>query len=230
MKNDPRVLIVEEDAAIAELLAVNLRHNGYAPSVAFDAATALREVDMALPNVIIVDWQLRESSGLDLAIHWRRHERTRHLPILMLSALGSDEAKVAALDAGVDDYITKPFSTLELMARIRAILRRKSRDLGADVLECGSLRLEAASHRISLGEAELHVGPTEFRLLYSLMKRPGKVCSRALLREEVWGNYEFVAERTVDVHIKRLREGLQTAGSMIETVRGTGYRFSSLRN
>jgi two-component system phosphate regulon response regulator PhoB len=227
MKKMPMVLIVEDEPAIAELIAVNLRHNGFQPVWAEDGVTAQRELDAVLPDVILLDWMLPGASGLALARKWRADSRTKAVPILMLTARGDEPDKVAGLDAGADDYITKPFSTQELLARIRAVLRRRAPEQIQDKVNIGELVLDAAAHRVSWQGDMLKVGPTEFKLLHYLMKHPERVHSRAQLLDKVWGDHVFLEERTVDVHVKRLREALGMAGALIETVRGAGYRLSA---
>ena len=221
------VLIVEDEPAIAELIAVNLRHNGFQPVWAEDGVTAQRELDAVLPDVILLDWMLPGASGLALARKWRADSRTKAVPILMLTARGDEPDKVAGLDAGADDYITKPFSTQELLARIRAVLRRRAPEQIQDKVSIGELVLDAAAHRVSWQGDMIKVGPTEFKLLHYLMKHPERVHSRAQLLDKVWGDHVFIEERTVDVHVKRLREALGMAGALIETVRGAGYRLSA---
>ncbi len=227
MRKLPRVLIVEDEPAIAELIAVNLRHNGFAPTVVFDGQAAQREVDAVLPDVILLDWMLPGESGASLARQWRRHERTKTIPILMLTARSDESDKVQGLDAGADDYITKPFSTQELLARIRAVLRRRAPEVVNDSVQIGPLALDAATYRVTHEGSELKVGPTEFKLLHYLMKHAERVHTRATLLDKIWGDHVFIEERTVDVHIKRLRESLGVAGAMIETVRGAGYRLTA---
>ena len=227
MKKLPRVLIVEDEPSIAELLAVNLRHNGFAPIWAEDGESAQRELDAVLPDVILLDWMLPGSSGVQLARKWRADARTRQVPILMLTARGDEPDKVAGLDAGADDYITKPFSTHELLARIRAVLRRRAPEQAGDSVTIGALVIDAATHRVTHQGQPLKLGPTEFKLLYYLMKHPERVHSRAQLLDKVWGDHVFIEERTVDVHIKRLREALGAAGAMVETIRGAGYRVTA---
>jgi len=226
MKNQPRVLIVEDEPSIAELIAVNLRHNGFQPVWAEDGASAQRELDAILPDVILLDWMLPGQSGLALARKWRGDARAKAVPILMLTARGDEPDKIAGLDAGADDYITKPFSTQELLARIRAVLRRRAPEQGNETVTIGALALDAATHRVTWKGQSLKVGPTEFKLLHFLMKHPERVHSRSQLLDKVWGDHVFIEERTVDVHVKRLRESLGVAGTMIETVRGAGYRLS----
>lgn len=228
MKNQPRILIVEDEPAIAELIAVNLTHGGFLPVISGDSVAAQRELDAVLPDAILLDWMLPGQSGLALARHLRKQPRTKGIPILMLTAKGDEPDKVAGLDAGADDYITKPFSTQELLARIRAVLRRRAPESVSDSVTVGELTLDAATHRISYLGQELKLGPTEFKLLHYLMKHAERVHSRSALLDKVWGDHVFIEERTVDVHIKRLREALGGAGAMVETVRGAGYRLTSL--
>ena len=225
MKREPRVLIVEDEPAIAELVAVNLRHNGFQPVWAEDGMAAQRVMDAVLPDVILLDWMLPGETGPALARRWRSDARTKGVPILMLTARGDEPDKVVGLDAGADDYITKPFSTQELLARIRAVLRRRAPEQVADTAVVGELVLDAAAHRVTWRGQPLKVGPTEFKLLHYLMKHPERVHSRAQLLDKIWGDHVFIEERTVDVHVKRLRETLGGAGGMIETVRGAGYRL-----
>ena len=227
MRTLPRVLIVEDEAPIAELIAVNLRHNGFQPTWAMDSETAQRELDAVLPDVILLDWMLPGESGLSLAKKWRKDARTKGVPILMLTARGDEADRVAGLDAGADDYITKPFSTQELLARIRAVLRRRAPEQVAEPIDIGGLALDAATHRVSWQGQPLKLGPTEFKLLHYLMKHAERVHSRTQLLDKIWGDHVVIEERTVDVHVKRLREALGSASAMVETVRGAGYRFTA---
>jgi len=227
MKHQPRVLIVEDEPAIAELIAVNLRHNGFQPTWAEDGVAAQRELDAVLPDAILLDWMLPGQSGVALAKKWRADARTKAIPILMLTARGDEPDKIMGLDAGADDYITKPFSTQEMLARIRAVLRRRAPEQVNDSVSIGELVLDAATHRVSWQGQPLKVGPTEYKLLHYLMKHPERVHSRGQLLDKVWGDHVFIEERTVDVHVKRLREALGVAGAMVETVRGAGYRLTS---
>jgi len=226
MKSQPRILIVEDEPSIAELVAVNLRHNGFQPVWAEDGVAAQRELDAALPDAILLDWMLPGQSGLALARKWRSEARTKTIPILMLTARGDEPDKVAGLDAGADDYITKPFSTQEMLARIRAVLRRRTPEEAGDSVSVGALKLDAGTHRVSWHDKALKLGPTEFKLLHHLMRNPERVHTRSQLLDKVWGDHVFIEERTVDVHVKRLREALGPAGAMIETVRGAGYRLA----
>ena len=227
MKKLPTILVVEDEPAIAELIAVNLRHNGFQPFWAEDGDSAQRELDAVLPDVILLDWMLPGQSGLQLARQWRADRRTQAIPILMLTARGDEPDKVAGLDAGADDYVTKPFSTQELLARIRAVLRRRAPGQAGESIAVGALKLDGATHRVSWQGQPVKLGPTEFRLLRHLMRQPERVHSRAQLLDKVWGDHVFIEERTVDVHVKRLREALGEASAMIETVRGAGYRLTA---
>lgn len=227
MKQTPRVLVVEDEPAIAELISVNLRHNGFTPVWAEDGASAQRELDAVLPDAILLDWMLPGQSGIALARKWRSDPRTKVVPILMLTARGDEPDKVAGLDAGADDYITKPFSTQEMLARIRAVLRRRAPELASESVTVGHLVLDGATHRVTWQAQLLKIGPTEFKLLHYLMTHPERVHSRSQLLDKVWGDHVFIEERTVDVHVKRLRESLGVAGAMVETVRGAGYRLTA---
>lgn len=220
-----RVLVVEDEPDIAKLIRINLDYSGFQTVLAEDGASAHREINAVLPDVILLDWMLPGQNGIDLARQWRAHARTKDVPILMLTAKGEEHDKVLGLENGVDDYITKPFSPRELVARIRAVLRRRSPERIADCVTQGQLALDAGNFVVTFAGQELKPGPTEFRLLHYLMKHPERVHSRTQLLDKVWGDHVFIEERTVDVHIKRLREALGAAGSMIETVRGAGYRL-----
>lgn len=226
MRSLPRILIVEDESSIAELISVNLRHNGFQPVWAMDAESAQRELDEILPDVILLDWMLPGESGLTLARRWRSAARTRTVPILMLTARGDESDRVAGLDAGADDYIVKPFSPRELLARIRAVLRRRVPESVGGLVKIAELQLDADTYRVSWRDKPLKVGPTEFKLLQYLMRHPERVHTRGMLLDKVWGDHVYIEERTVDVHVKRLRESLGEAGTMIETVRGAGYRLT----
>jgi len=223
----PAVLVVEDEPAIAELIAVNLRHHGFQPTVAPDSAAAQREIDAVLPDLVLLDWMLPGESGLTLARRWRSDPRTKAVPIIMLTARGDEADRVAGLDAGADDYMAKPFSTKEMLARIRAVLRRRAPEQGNVTLESGALKLDTATHRVTYAGQALKLGPTEFKLLQYLMSHAERVHSRGQLLDKVWGDHVFIEERTVDVHIKRLREALGEAAVMVETVRGAGYRLTA---
>jgi two-component system, OmpR family, phosphate regulon response regulator PhoB len=226
------ILIVEDESAIAELISINLRHAGFEVTIAATAEQAQAAVDGELPDLIILDWMLPGQSGLSLAKRWRGAERTRELPIIMLTARADESDKISGLDAGADDYLTKPFSTNELMARIRAVLRRKAPEALDAAVEVGPLKIDPSTRRVSRemegGTREVKVGATEFRLLHFFMTHPERVHSRAQLLDRVWGDHVFIEERTVDVHVKRLREALTPVhcAQMIETVRGAGYRLT----
>ena len=227
MRSLPRILIVEDESSIAELISVNLRHNGFQPIWAMDAESAQRELDEILPDVILLDWMLPGESGLTLARRWRSSARTKAVPILMLTARGDEADRVAGLDAGADDYIVKPFSPRELLARIRAVLRRRVPESAGGAVKIGQLQLDADTYRVSWQDKLLKIGPTEFKLLQYLMRHPERVHTRGMLLDKVWGDHVYIEERTVDVHVKRLRESLGDAGAMIETVRGAGYRLTA---
>ena len=227
-----RVLVVEDESAIAELVSINLRHAGYDVVIAATAERAQLEVDRELPDLVLLDWTLPGASGLQLARRWRGETRTRELPIIMLTARNEEADRVGGLDAGADDYLTKPFSTKELLARMRAVLRRKAPEALDSAVEVAGLRLDPTTRRVTRlidGQSrEVKVGPTEFRLLHFLMTHPERVHSRAQLLDRVWGDHVFIEERTVDVHVKRLREALGPVhcAALIETVRGAGYRMT----
>jgi two-component system phosphate regulon response regulator PhoB len=223
----PAVLVVEDEPAIAELIAVNLRHNGFRPTWAMDSASAQRELDAALPDLILLDWMLPGESGLVLAKRWRANPRTKSIPLIMLTARGDESDRVAGLDAGADDYIAKPFSTRELLARIRAVLRRRAPEPVGEAIDIGDLNLDPGTHRVTFKGQALKLGPTEFKLLHYLMGHSERVHSRGQLLDQVWGDHVYIEERTVDVHVKRLREAMGLAGTMVETVRGAGYRITA---
>lgn len=222
-----RVLVVEDEEAIAELIAINLRHAGFVVDTAADADQAATLVDRMLPDLVMLDWMLPGRSGLALAKQWRSQARTRDMPLIMLTARSAEVDKVAGLESGADDYITKPFSTNEMLARVRAVLRRRAPETLDTSVTVGALVLDPATRRVHRDSQEARLGPTEFRLLHFLMSHPRRVHSRAQLLDRVWGDHVFIEERTVDVHIKRLREALQPlqCADMIETVRGAGYRL-----
>ena len=221
------ILIVEDEPAIAELVSLHCRHAGYTVKVAHAVLDARDIVDETLPDLVVLDWRLPDKSGIDFARELRRDERTRDLPILMLTARAAEDDKVRGLEVGADDYVTKPFSPKELVARIKALLRRAAPDVSEEPLEVAGLRLEPASHRVTGNGTELKVGPTEFRLLRFFMARPERVMTRQALLDGVWGDHVFIEERTVDVHVRRLRLALEPSGhdALVETVRGGGYRL-----
>ncbi|MCM0608604.1 MAG: phosphate regulon transcriptional regulator PhoB [Ideonella sp. WA131b] len=224
----PRILIVEDEPAIAELVALNLRHSGYETQCVGTCADADTVVRAALPDLVVLDWMLPGESGVALARRWRADTRTRNLPIVMLTARSQEADLVQGLDAGADDYLAKPFSNAELLARIRAVLRRKAPESTDVAVQVGRLSLDPTTMRASADGVPVHLGPTEFRLLRFLLSHPERVHTRAQLLDRVWGDHVFIEERTVDVHIKRLREALTAVdcAAMIETVRGAGYRLA----
>ncbi|HKO86990.1 MAG TPA: phosphate regulon transcriptional regulator PhoB [Burkholderiales bacterium] len=223
------ILVVEDEAAIQELLAMNLEHAGHHVMRAKDAEQASQLLRHALPDLVLLDWMLPGQSGLSFARSLRQDDRTKRIPIIMLTARGQEQDKVAGLESGADDYMTKPFSPRELLARIKAVLRRRAPQLTDEAIDIGGLRLEPATHRVSGGGRHIDLGPTEFRLLHFLMAHPERVHSRRQLLDQVWGDHVFVEERTVDVHIRRLRKALEPTAhdALIETVRGSGYRVAA---
>lgn len=222
------ILAVEDEPAILELIRVNLADAGYDVQGAPDAETAQAMLKGELPDLVLLDWMLPGLSGLALAKQLRGDPRTRELPIIMVTARNDEADKVAGLEAWVDDYVTKPFSPRELRARIKALLRRRAPESAEDVLSAGPLKLDPASHRVTIDGRTVPLGPTEFRLLRFLLARPERVHSRAQLQDQVWGEGVYIEERTVDVHIRRLRVALEPFGQdrLIETVRGSGYRLA----
>ena len=221
----PNVLIVEDEDAILELIAVNLQHAGQVPWRARSVEEAEKAINIALPDVVLLDWMLPGESGMAFARRLRADRRTKSIPIIMLTARVEERDKVAGLEAGADDYVTKPFSPKELVARIKAVLRRRAPELTDDVVQIEDLRLDPVSHRVTGGGRKIDLGPTEFRLLHFFMTHPDRIYSRTQLLDEVWGDHVFVEERTVDVHIRRLRQALTASeyDRLIETVRGSGY-------
>ena len=219
------VLVVEDEPQILELVAINLEHLGHKVLRAASAEEAETAIRAALPDVVVLDWMLPGESGLAFARRLRSDERTRELPILMLTARAMEQDKISGLEAGADDYLTKPFSPKELAARIKAVLRRRAPQRSGDVVELEGLRLDPASHRVSAGEHRLSLSPAEFKLLHFLLTHPGRVYSRSQLLDQVWGDHVYIEERTVDVHIRRLRKALEPSGHdrLIDTVRGAGY-------
>ena len=223
-----QILVVEDEPAIQELIALNLEQAGQRPVMASSAEQALERIQEALPDLVLLDWMLPGQSGLELARRLRGDARTKKLPIIMLTARGDEEDKLRGLETGADDYITKPFSVKELQARIKAVLRRRAPEITDDVIEYHGLKLDPAAHRITGKGKDLAMGPTEFRLLHFFMTHPERVYSRTQLLDQVWGDHVFIEERTVDVHIRRLRSALGPSGheAYIHTIRGSGYRFS----
>lgn len=223
------VLVVEDEPAIQELIAYNLKQAGHQPLRADNAEQALVLVANALPDLVLLDWMLPGLSGIELAKRLRADKRTRAIPIIMLTARSEEQDKLQGLEIGADDYITKPFSPRELNARIKAVLRRRAPEMTDDLVEMGGLSLDPASHRVIGKGQPVELGPTEFRLLHFLMTHPERVHSRTQLLDQIWGDHVFLEERTVDVHIRRLRKALEPTGldGLVQTVRGTGYRFSA---
>ena len=228
-----RILIVDDEPAIRDMVAFALRKAEYEPLHAGDAREASAAIVEQVPDLILLDWMLPGSSGLELARRWRRESLTRDVPIIMLTARGEENDRVGGLEAGVDDYVVKPFSARELLARIRAVMRRSREDDEDGSVQVGALRIDGAAHRVFAGAggepAPVAIGPTEYRLLHFFMTHPERVYSRSQLLDHVWGGSVYVEERTVDVHIRRLRKTLEPHGldAMVQTVRGTGYRFSA---
>ena len=227
-----RILIVDDEPAIREMVAYALRKGEYEPMHAGDAREAQAAIADRVPELILRDWLLPGTSGLELARRWRREDLTRDVPIIMLTARGEENDRVGGLEAGVDDYVVKPFSARELLARIRAVMRRSREDDEDGSVQVGALRIDGAAHRVFArqdgSDTPIAIGPTEYRLLHFFMTHPERVYSRSQLLDHVWGGSVYVEERTVDVHIRRLRKALEPFGcaDMIQTVRGTGYRFS----
>ena len=223
-----RVLIVEDEAAIREMVRFALTRADFEVQEAADAGEAKSRLFEQLPDLVLLDWMLPDISGIDLARRFKRDAATRDIPIIMLTARGEEDDKIRGLEAGADDYVTKPFSPRELIARIRAVMRRNSAG-GDQQLEAGNLRLDQESHRVTISGEPVALGPTEFRLLQFLMGHPERVYSRNQLIDQVWGGNSYIEERTVDVHVRRLRKALERErhDRLIQTVRGVGYRFSS---
>jgi two-component system phosphate regulon response regulator PhoB len=222
------ILVVEDESAIQELIAINLEQAGQRASRAGSAEQAMEMIQLELPDLILLDWMLPGQSGIEFARKLRGESRTRKVPIIMLTARGEEEDKLRGLETGADDYITKPFSVRELQARIKAVLRRRAPEITDDVIDYHGLKLDPASHRITGKGKDLQMGPTEFRLLHFFLTHAERVYSRTQLLDHVWGDHVFIEERTVDVHIRRLRAALTKSGhqTFIQTIRGSGYRFS----
>jgi two-component system, OmpR family, phosphate regulon response regulator PhoB len=222
------ILLVEDEPAIQELLAFNVTQCGFRAIQATDVASATAEINRALPDLILLDWMLPDTTGVELARRLRADQRTRNIPIIMLTARSEELDKVRGLESGADDYITKPFSPRELMARIRAVLRRRMPEMSEETVRVAGLELSPVTHRVNAMGENLELGPTEFRILHFFMTHVERVYSRAQLLDHVWGDHVFVEERTVDVHIRRLRQALEPSGldNLVQTVRGSGYRFS----
>ncbi len=225
------ILVVEDEPAIQELISYSLRQAGHVVFCAENAEQAMTIVNDALPDLVLLDWMLPGMSGVEFARILRRVTRTKTIPIIMLTARAEESDKVAGLEVGADDYITKPFSPRELNARIKAVLRRRLPQAADDVTEICGLRLDPATHRVTVNNDEVTLSPTEFRLLHFLMTHAERVHTRSQLLDGVWGDHVFVEDRTVDVHIRRLRKALETVGkdALVQTVRGSGYRLSAGR-
>ncbi len=223
------ILVIEDEPGIQEVLKFSLGQHGHDVLVADDAESALGQLRGALPDLILLDWMLPGMSGIELARRMRGDARLKEVPIIMLTARTQENDKILGLETGADDYITKPFSPRELMARIKAVLRRRAPQMTEDPVEIRGLRLDPRSHRVFAAEKPVELGPTEFRLLHFLMTHPERVYARSQLLDQVWGDHVFVEERTVDVHIRRLRAALEANGHdrLIQTVRGAGYRLSA---
>ena len=223
------ILIIEDEPAIQELLTLNIAQAGHNPIRALSVEQAQQLMRETMPDLILLDWMLPGMSGIEFARRLKSDDYSKAIPIIMLTARSEEVDKIRGLDVGADDYVTKPFSPRELNARIKAVLRRRAPQMTDDPIEVGSLRLDPVTHRVTGNGAQLDLGPTEFRLLHYLMSNPERVHSRSQVLDRVWGDRVFVEDRTVDVHIRRLRQALSTSGheEMIQTVRGVGYRFSA---
>lgn len=222
------VLLVEDEPAIQELLAFTLLQSGYKVVQAYSSTEAMEQIQAELPDLILVDWMLPGSSGVELVRRLRTDTRARNVPVILLTARTDERDKVQGLESGADDYITKPFSPRELLARIRAVMRRRLPQLSDETVRAGDIELSPTTHRVNAGGEMVDLGPTEFRLLHFFITHAERVYSRTQLLDQVWGDHVFVEERTVDVHIRRLRQALEPSGCdrHIQTVRGSGYRFS----
>jgi two-component system phosphate regulon response regulator PhoB len=227
--SDPSILVVEDEDPIREMLRATLEGSGYTVYEAADAQQAERVLADDRPDIILMDWMLPGASGLDLTRRMRKNPAFREIPIIMLTARGEEGSKVAGLDSGVDDYVTKPFSTRELLARIKAVMRRVHGAPEEEIRAGEGLKLDLAQHRVIAGDRTVEMGPTEFRLLHFFMTHAERVYSRGQLLDHVWGPSVYIEERTVDVHIRRLRKALEPSGydQLVQTVRGVGYRFST---
>jgi two-component system phosphate regulon response regulator PhoB len=224
-----KILVVEDEAAIREMLCFVLEQHGYEPVEAGDFEQAQELLVEPYPELVLLDWMLPGGSGIQLIKQMKRNDLTRLIPVIMLTARGEEEDKVLGLEAGADDYLTKPFSPKELMARVKAVIRRVSPTALDEAIEVQGLRLDPVSHRVTVNNAPLEMGPTEFKLLHFFMTHPERVYSREQLLNNVWGTNVYVEDRTVDVHIRRLRKAIgdEGYGKLIQTVRGSGYRFST---
>jgi two-component system phosphate regulon response regulator PhoB len=224
-----QILIVEDEKPIRDMIAFGLRRAGFTVSEAEDCSEARSRIADSRPDLLLVDWMLPDQSGLELTRSIKRNKDTQDLPVILLTARADEQDKVAGLEGGADDYVTKPFSPRELLARIQAVLRRASPTAAGEAIEAGALRLDPVSHRVIAGEQTVSLGPTEYRLLQFFMEHPERVYARSQLLDRIWGGNVYVEERTVDVHIRRLRKALEPfdCDSLVQTVRGSGYRFST---
>jgi len=224
-----QILIVEDEKPIRDMIAFGLRRAGFDVREAEDCAAARASIADLRPDLLLVDWMLPDQSGLELTRSVKRNKDTADLPVILLTARAEEQDKVAGLEGGADDYVTKPFSPRELLARIQAVLRRATPAGAGEAIEAGALRIDTASHRVTIGEQTVALGPTEYRLLQFFMEHPERVYGRGQLLDRVWGGNVYVEERTVDVHIRRLRKALEPFGceGLVQTVRGAGYRFST---
>jgi len=226
---EPKILVVEDEPAVREMVRFMLVHDGFVVEEATDAESAERYLANDLPHLILLDWMLPGMSGVSFARQLRRRAETRRIPVVMLTARAEEEDMLRGFESGVDDYITKPFSPRELVARVKANLRRAAPGVGEDSLQAQGLLLDPVSHRVTADETSIELGPTEYRLLQFFMSHPDRVYSRARLLDNVWGTNVYIEERTIDVHIRRLRKALEPSGydRFVQTVRGAGYRFSA---
>lgn len=224
-----KILVVEDEEAIAEMVCLNLRHSGFHVEWVGDGLQATKRLESEAVDLVLLDWMLPEQSGYSLLKAWRSHPRLHAIPVIMLTARSEEGDKISGLEAGADDYMSKPFSTQELVARIRAVLRRRVPEKLTPKLSHASLELDGVEHKVRYEGKELKLGPTEFKLLQYMLTHKNQVHSREQLLDKVWGEHVYIESRTVDVHIKRLREALGEAGKYIETVRGVGYKFDAHR-
>jgi two-component system phosphate regulon response regulator PhoB len=222
------ILVVEDEPAVRDMIGMTLEQAGYQWFSAEDVSSARAQLVDHSPDLVLLDWMLPGISGLDYARELRRNEQTKELPVILLTARDAEDDKIRGLDVGADDYVTKPFSPRELIARVKAVLRRTGTSGGDEVIQLGKLVLDSAAHRVSADEEKINLGPTEFRLLQFFMRHPDRVFSRDQLLDRVWGSNVYIDDRTVDVHVRRLRKALSPHGcdKLIQTVRGAGYRFS----
>ena len=228
--NAPRLLLVEDDPALAELLEFRFRQQGYAVTVTPDGDEALLLAAEQVPDLVVLDWMVEGTSGIEVCRRLRKGKATAHVPIVMLTARGAEDDKIRGLETGADDYVTKPFSPRELLARVSAILRRIRPALAGEVIEVGDLSLDATAHKVTRRGQTISLGPTEFRLLKHFMEHPGRVFSRGQLLDAVWGSESEIELRTVDVHIRRLRKGIEIdgIGDPVRTVRSAGYSLEAI--